>query len=136
MIDLIYERGLSRAETIWGDPNECRFPLFDGLFVLPLKGMLAVYTLMFIGINILVNVFNKSEPIIDCRKCGHYIRPLLQIELHYIPVLLLVFVFVGQKSMEQSLVSLRSISFIAFVVKRQLLLVLYLLSSNDCLKTY
>ncbi|XP_054155223.1 vitamin K-dependent gamma-carboxylase-like, partial [Oppia nitens] len=50
LIDLVYERGLSRAELIWGNPNECRFPLFDGLKVLPLRAMFAVYTLMFIGV--------------------------------------------------------------------------------------
>ncbi|CAG2115458.1 unnamed protein product [Medioppia subpectinata] len=49
LIDIVYERGLSRAETIWSDPNECRFPLFDALEVLPFRWMCAIYALMFIG---------------------------------------------------------------------------------------
>jgi vitamin K-dependent gamma-carboxylase len=57
LIDLVNERGLSKADIIWGDSNECRFPLFDGLIKLSLKGMCAVYAVMFFSkLSILFNI--------------------------------------------------------------------------------
>ncbi|CAH1793361.1 unnamed protein product [Owenia fusiformis] len=46
-LDVIMERGLSYADVQWGDPDECRFPLFNFLHPLPLKWMYIVYLTMF-----------------------------------------------------------------------------------------
>lgn len=47
--DIPEERGLSEADIRWGDPDECRFPLFDFLQPLPLHWMCIVYLIMWIG---------------------------------------------------------------------------------------
>lgn len=49
LIDIPFERGLSNADVIWGNENECRFPLFDWLKPLPFKGMCLAYLLMALG---------------------------------------------------------------------------------------
>uniref|UniRef100_A0A0A9YUT8 Vitamin K-dependent gamma-carboxylase n=1 Tax=Lygus hesperus TaxID=30085 RepID=A0A0A9YUT8_LYGHE len=49
MIDTIEERGLSDADLRWGDPEECRFPLFDFLAPLPLEWMCMLYLVMLVG---------------------------------------------------------------------------------------
>jgi vitamin K-dependent gamma-carboxylase len=49
VLDIPEERGLADADIKWGDPNECRFPLFDFLQPLPLQWMCIVYFIMWIG---------------------------------------------------------------------------------------
>ncbi|XP_069669123.1 vitamin K-dependent gamma-carboxylase isoform X2 [Periplaneta americana] len=49
VLDIPEERGLSNADINWGDPNECRFPLFNFLQPLPLQWMCIVYLIMWIG---------------------------------------------------------------------------------------
>ncbi|KAF6204951.1 hypothetical protein GE061_019117 [Apolygus lucorum] len=49
MIDTVEERGLSDADLRWGDPEECRFPLFDFLTPLPLEWMCMLYSVMLMG---------------------------------------------------------------------------------------
>lgn len=49
VLDIPEERGLADADINWGDPNECRFPLFDFLQPLPLQWMCIVYLIMWIG---------------------------------------------------------------------------------------
>ncbi|KAG8189145.1 hypothetical protein JTE90_018439 [Oedothorax gibbosus] len=48
-VDVMHERGLSTADDRWGDPEECRFPLFASLRPLPLEWMVALYALMLAG---------------------------------------------------------------------------------------
>jgi vitamin K-dependent gamma-carboxylase len=47
--DIPEERGLAIADIRWGDPLECRFPLFNFLPLLPLQWMLLVYLVMWLG---------------------------------------------------------------------------------------
>ena len=49
VLDITQERGLSYLDYRWGDVDECRFPLFDFVRVLPLKWMYAVYLVMLLG---------------------------------------------------------------------------------------
>ena len=49
VIDLPQERGLSYADIRWGDPTECRFPLFNFLKPLPLEWMYVVYLVALVG---------------------------------------------------------------------------------------
>ena len=49
VIDLPQERGLSYADIRWGDPTECRFPLFNFLKPLPLEWMYIVYLVALAG---------------------------------------------------------------------------------------
>ncbi|XP_046392645.1 vitamin K-dependent gamma-carboxylase [Ischnura elegans] len=49
VLDIPEERGLSDADVKWGDPNECRFPLFNVLRPLPLEWMCVIYLVMWIG---------------------------------------------------------------------------------------
>jgi vitamin K-dependent gamma-carboxylase len=49
ILDVPEERGLANADIHWGDPNECRFPLFDFLQPLSLQWMCIVYFIMWIG---------------------------------------------------------------------------------------
>ncbi|RZF35606.1 hypothetical protein LSTR_LSTR005134 [Laodelphax striatellus] len=49
LIDTLEERGFTEAERLWGDPKECRFPLFNFLRPLPLKWMYFLYTIMSFG---------------------------------------------------------------------------------------
>jgi vitamin K-dependent gamma-carboxylase len=49
VLDIPEERGLADADINWGDPNECRFPLFDFLQPLSLQWMCIVYLIMWIG---------------------------------------------------------------------------------------
>ncbi|PVD37474.1 hypothetical protein C0Q70_00064 [Pomacea canaliculata] len=39
LLDTLQERGLAAADVRWGDPDECRFPLFDLLRPLPVQWM-------------------------------------------------------------------------------------------------
>ncbi|KAL3875762.1 hypothetical protein ACJMK2_033680 [Sinanodonta woodiana] len=43
VMDTIHERGLHRVSEIWGDPDQCQFPLFDFLKPLPVEWMCMVY---------------------------------------------------------------------------------------------
>ena len=49
VLDIPQERGLAHADYKWGDPDECRFPLFDWLTPLPLEWMYIVYLCMWLG---------------------------------------------------------------------------------------
>ncbi|XP_077505584.1 gamma-glutamyl carboxylase [Amblyomma americanum] len=49
VLDQPEERGLAFVEERWGDPRECRFPLFSFLKPLPLEGMYCVQLLMLLG---------------------------------------------------------------------------------------
>lgn len=49
VLDIPEERGLARADIRWGDPLECRFPLFNFLQPLPLQWMCIVYLVMWLG---------------------------------------------------------------------------------------
>ncbi|XP_075232992.1 gamma-glutamyl carboxylase [Lycorma delicatula] len=49
LIDIVEERGFSNAEKLWGDPNECRFPMFNFLQPLPVQWMCLLYTIMCVG---------------------------------------------------------------------------------------
>ena len=49
ILDILEERGLGDADIKWGDPNECRFPLFSFLQPLPLQWMCIIYLIMWIG---------------------------------------------------------------------------------------
>jgi len=49
LLDIPEERGLAIADIRWGDPLECRFPLFSFLPVLPLQWMFMVYLVMWLG---------------------------------------------------------------------------------------
>lgn len=48
-IDIWQERGLSNAVQLFGDYNQCRFPLFDFIKPLPLVWMYIIYFVMLIG---------------------------------------------------------------------------------------
>ena len=49
MIDIPQERGMAFADYRFGDPSECRFPLFNGLTHLSVDWMYVVYLIMYIG---------------------------------------------------------------------------------------
>ncbi|KFM70776.1 Vitamin K-dependent gamma-carboxylase, partial [Stegodyphus mimosarum] len=49
IIDIHHERGLSSADSRWGNPEECRFPFFNFLKPLPLEWMIMTYLLMLFG---------------------------------------------------------------------------------------
>ncbi|GBM78644.1 Vitamin K-dependent gamma-carboxylase [Araneus ventricosus] len=49
IIDVHHERGLSSADSRWGNPFECRFPFFNFLKPLPLEWMIMIYLLMLLG---------------------------------------------------------------------------------------
>lgn len=49
ILDQPEERGLAFIDERWGDPTECRFPLFNFLKPLPLVGMYLVHLVMLIG---------------------------------------------------------------------------------------
>ncbi|XP_064603539.1 vitamin K-dependent gamma-carboxylase-like [Liolophura sinensis] len=49
LFDTIQERGLSGADLIFGDRNECYFPLFNFLHPLPVQWMIILYTVMAFG---------------------------------------------------------------------------------------
>lgn len=59
LLDTLQERGLAAADVRWGDPDECRFPLFDLLRPLPVQWMCVLYLLMIIGLffSACTNVF-------------------------------------------------------------------------------
>ena len=48
-IDIIEERGLSQADYKWGDPDECRFPLFHFMRVPPIEWIYMIYLVMLLG---------------------------------------------------------------------------------------
>ena len=47
--DLFQERQFANAEYKWGNPNECRFPLFSFLHPLPLQWMYVLYLAILAG---------------------------------------------------------------------------------------
>ncbi|XP_059471384.1 vitamin K-dependent gamma-carboxylase isoform X2 [Neocloeon triangulifer] len=49
VFDIPDERGLAIADIRWGNPLDCRFPLFDFLPLLSLQWMFMVYLVMWIG---------------------------------------------------------------------------------------
>ncbi|KAH6946928.1 hypothetical protein HPB50_016174 [Hyalomma asiaticum] len=49
VLDQPEERGLAFVEERWGDPKECRFPLFSFLKPLSLEGMYCVHLIMLLG---------------------------------------------------------------------------------------
>ncbi|XP_049773987.1 vitamin K-dependent gamma-carboxylase isoform X1 [Schistocerca cancellata] len=49
VLDIPEERGLADADIRWGNPDECRFPLFSNLHPLPLEWMCIIYLIMWIG---------------------------------------------------------------------------------------
>ncbi|XP_075735561.1 gamma-glutamyl carboxylase [Rhipicephalus microplus] len=49
ILDQPEERGLAFIEERWGDPKECRFPLFSFLKPLSLEGMYCVHLIMLLG---------------------------------------------------------------------------------------
>ncbi|XP_055937873.1 vitamin K-dependent gamma-carboxylase-like isoform X1 [Argiope bruennichi] len=49
IIDVHHERGLSSADSRWGNPSECRFPFFNFLKPLPVEWMIMIYLLMLLG---------------------------------------------------------------------------------------
>ncbi|KAL3181716.1 hypothetical protein MRX96_036098 [Rhipicephalus microplus] len=49
VLDQPEERGLAFIEERWGDPKECRFPLFSFLKPLSLEGMYCVHLIMLLG---------------------------------------------------------------------------------------
>ncbi|GFQ84330.1 vitamin K-dependent gamma-carboxylase [Trichonephila clavata] len=49
IIDVHHERGLSSADSRWGNPAECRFPFFNFLKPLSLEWMIMIYLLMLLG---------------------------------------------------------------------------------------
>ncbi|XP_023227590.1 vitamin K-dependent gamma-carboxylase-like [Centruroides sculpturatus] len=60
ILDIPDERGLSIADSRWGDPLKCRFPMFDSISPLPLKWMCMVYLLMLTGaFGIMIGAFYK-----------------------------------------------------------------------------
>lgn len=60
VIDIPQERGLAHADYKWGDPEECRFPLFDFLAPLPIEWMYIVYLIMLSGaIGIMLGFFYR-----------------------------------------------------------------------------
>ncbi|XP_014681352.1 PREDICTED: vitamin K-dependent gamma-carboxylase-like [Priapulus caudatus] len=48
-LDVVQERGLSTANAKWGNPDECRFPLFNFLQPLALEWMYMLYLCMWIS---------------------------------------------------------------------------------------
>lgn len=46
MVDVLEERGFGEADLKWGEPTDCRFPLFDFLKPLPLHWMCILYLIM------------------------------------------------------------------------------------------
>lgn len=60
LLDIPDERGLGEADIRWGDPDECRFPLFNFLEVPPLHWMCMIYFIMWIGaFGIMLGAFFK-----------------------------------------------------------------------------
>ncbi|KAM7305139.1 putative vitamin k-dependent gamma-carboxylase [Ixodes scapularis] len=49
ILDQPEERGLAFIDERWGDPKECRFPLFNFLKPLPLHGMYFIHIVMLAG---------------------------------------------------------------------------------------
>ena len=49
LLDIWQERGWGELVELFGDEEECRFPLFDFLKPLPLEWMYVVYLLMCLG---------------------------------------------------------------------------------------
>lgn len=54
LFDTIQERGLSGADVIFGDANECYFPLFNFLHPLPVQWMIILYTVMAFGNSLII----------------------------------------------------------------------------------
>nr|CAD7447937.1 unnamed protein product [Timema bartmani] len=60
VLDVVEERGLANADIKWGNPNECRFPLFDVLKPLPLDWMCIIHLIMWAGaFGIMLGFFFK-----------------------------------------------------------------------------
>nr|XP_054919472.1 vitamin K-dependent gamma-carboxylase-like [Dermacentor andersoni] len=62
ILDQPEERGLAFVEERWGDPKECRFPLFSFLKPLSLEGMYCIHLIMLLGaIGICTGAFFKKS---------------------------------------------------------------------------
>ncbi|XP_022081275.1 vitamin K-dependent gamma-carboxylase-like [Acanthaster planci] len=60
LIDIPQERGMSRIDVRFGNPNHCHFPLFNILQPLPVDWMYVVYLVMLIGaLGILLGAFYR-----------------------------------------------------------------------------
>ncbi|XP_041478309.1 vitamin K-dependent gamma-carboxylase-like [Lytechinus variegatus] len=67
MIDIPQERGMAYADYRWGDPNECRFPLFNALKPLPVDWMYVVYLTMYIGaFGVFLGAFYRLSCLLFC----------------------------------------------------------------------
>nr|XP_006819627.1 PREDICTED: vitamin K-dependent gamma-carboxylase-like [Saccoglossus kowalevskii] len=65
IFDTLYERGFSAADYRWGDPYECRFPLFDFLKPLPVDWMYVAYLIMLLGgVGILLGLFYRLSTLV------------------------------------------------------------------------
>ncbi|XP_070186460.1 vitamin K-dependent gamma-carboxylase-like isoform X2 [Littorina saxatilis] len=49
VFDVLEERGLGSADFLWGNEEQCRFPLFSFLSPLPLQWMVMLYFVMWLG---------------------------------------------------------------------------------------
>lgn len=62
LLDIWQERGWGELVELFGDEEECRFPLFDFLKPLPLEWMYVVYLLMCIGeIGLMLGLFYQMS---------------------------------------------------------------------------
>lgn len=62
LLDIWQERGWGELVELFGDEEECRFPLFDFLKPLPLEWMYVVYLLMCIGeIGLVLGLFYRMS---------------------------------------------------------------------------
>ncbi|XP_030845915.1 vitamin K-dependent gamma-carboxylase [Strongylocentrotus purpuratus] len=67
IIDIPQERGMAYADYRWGDANECRFPLFNGLTPLPVDWMYLVYLVMYLGaVGIFLGAFYRLSCLLFC----------------------------------------------------------------------
>ena len=64
-LDALQERGMSYADFRWGNPDECRFPLFNFLKPVALPWMVLVYLVMVSGECLKKGVLYAR----DCRIC-------------------------------------------------------------------
>ena len=60
LLDIWQERGWSDVVELFGDDEECRFPLFDVIKPLPLVWMYVVYLVLCIGKSCLSNDFEST----------------------------------------------------------------------------
>jgi vitamin K-dependent gamma-carboxylase len=54
MIDIPHERGMAEADTEYDANSQCRFPLFDFIKPFEVQWMLIIYTIMYLGIYLII----------------------------------------------------------------------------------